>query len=114
MDVAGETRAQSEEAKRSQWRLVITEIKPVSSQLLDDKLVKRLVIIQRADDIITICPGPGESLLLEKHISLVVGVAGDVEPVACPMLAVARGFQQPINFGFRIIKFRFLLRRQPS
>ncbi|SVB77585.1 uncharacterized protein METZ01_LOCUS230439, partial [marine metagenome] len=35
-------------------------------------------------------------------------------PVACPVLAVAWRFQQPIDSGLRILKFRFLLRRQTS
>ena len=114
VDVPRKPRAEREKAEGRQRRFIFAEVELVGGELLDDELVERLVVIQRTDNVVAIRPRPRESFFLKKNIALVVRVTRDIEPMARPMLAVAGGFQQPINFGFKIFKFKFLLRRQTS
>ena len=102
VNVAREPRAKCEKTKRSQRRLVVAVVQTVGGELLDDELVKRLVVIQRANDIIAIRPRPREGFFLEKNVALVVRVAGNIEPMPRPMLAVARRGEKFCQCGIRI------------
>src|ERR1051326_3964004 len=66
--------------------------KKIAGQLLDDELIVGQVAIERADD--PVAPAPGERAAGVLFIAVAVGVAGEVEPVAAPALAVGRRGQQ--------------------
>ncbi len=77
--------AQSKEAGRDDGRLVaVGEF--VARELLDDEAVKRLVLIERADHPVAIFPRMGLGLI--SLVAAGLGVAGHVEPVTSPALAV--------------------------
>ena len=93
----------------------------VAGDLFLQKPVVRLVGIERADDVIAVPPDvrPHAILVLSP---LRIRVAGRVEPVPRPPLAVPRRIQQPINQPLPRSRFcvgkKFVLllnrRRQPS
>ena len=62
----------------------------VGGELFVDETVERLVLIERANDIITI--GVGERanpiVAVHQHSILGVGVSSDIQPVAAPPFAV--------------------------
>ena len=60
----------------------------VAGELLDDEAVVRLVGVERADDVVAVPPGVGPGLV--ELVAVGVGVAGQVEPVPAPALAVVR------------------------
>ena len=115
MDVAGKPRPEREKTQRGQRRFILTEIELVGGELLNNELGKRLVLIQRADNVVAIRPRPREFLFLKKNVALVVRVTRDIEPMPRPMLAIARRFQQPVHpFGMRNAKFRIRFWWQPG
>ena len=67
----------------------------IPGKLLLNKLVVRLVLIERADHVIAVAIGIGPELIALKAIR--VGVADDVQPVPSPSLAVMRAGKQPID-----------------
>ena len=71
----------------------------VARQLLADEPVERLVGVERADHVIAVPVGvlPHRVLLV---VSLRVGVARDVEPVAAPPLAVVGGGEEAVDQSF--------------
>src|SRR5579885_2644567 len=86
-DVVGvvhEAPAQRQEAQRGQRAPVLPQGQPVGGELLDEELVVGQVVVEGADDVVAIGPGPGELSLLEEDIALGVGEAGHVEPVPAP------------------------------
>jgi len=68
----------------------------VAGQLLGDELVEGPVVVEGADDVVAIAPGP-RALGIGLDSAVGVGVAGDVEPVAPPALTVGRRGQQPVH-----------------
>ena len=59
-----------------------------------DKTVKRLVVIERGDDVIAIAPSVlGEDVVRRANL---VGVSNKVQPVPCPPLAKCARCQQAI------------------
>ena len=113
MDVAGKPRAQREEAQGRERGLVILQIQLIGGELLDDEPVKWLILVERANDVIAIGPGPRKRFLLEKNIALVVRIAGDIQPVTRPVLAVLRRVKELIDqFGMRNPRLGFEAGRQ--
>ena len=60
----------------------------VAGELLEDEAVERLVGVEGADDVVAIAPGVGPRFV--ELVAVGVGVAGEVEPVPAPALAVVR------------------------
>jgi hypothetical protein len=94
-----EALADGDEAERGETRVVLGEVgQAVGRELLDDELVVRLVGVEGVDDVIAV--GPGAVERLDGAVALQplgVGVAGGVEPVAGPALAVMRRGEQPVD-----------------
>ena len=67
----------------------------VAGELLEDELVVRLVGVERGDDVVAVAPGVAVGDVLVQAVG--VGVAGHVEPVPAPALAVARRGEQPVD-----------------
>ncbi len=92
--------ADGEKAKRGQVAVVVGPYaREVGRELRRDKTVERQVFVERADDPIAIRVGVGILAVdgAAKRGPLTVGIAGHVEPVAAPPLAVPRAFQQAID-----------------
>ena len=66
----------------------------IAGKLFDRELVERQVPIERLDHPLAI--GPDLAEIIEVN-AVRVGVAGDVEPVAAPVLAPLRRFQKMID-----------------
>ena len=62
----------------------------VGGDLLDDEPVVGQVVVERADDLVAVGVRVRVAALLLEDVALGVGVAGDVEPVPAPALAVVR------------------------
>ena len=93
-----------EEAECGEARIVGRDARDaIGSELLDDELVVRLIVVQRVDDVIAIGPSVGETVVLEKAVALVdleaagIGVAGGIEPVAGPAFAVVGRGEEAID-----------------
>ena len=74
----------------------------VAGELLFDELVERLVPIEGLDEVIAIAP----SVFREDFVGGAdhVGVAGEIEPVAGPALAVGRRSEQAVDdFGVGVV-----------
>ena len=67
----------------------------VSRQLFAEESVVRLVLIERADDVIAIAPGVGAVEIMFEAVG--VGIAGNVEPVTSPALAVLGRTEQAVD-----------------
>ena len=96
--VAKKTTAEREEAHRGERRFVVAERELVGGELLHEKLVERLVVVERADDVVAIRVGKRKAALGIAHeVALRVGVARDIEPEAAPAFAVARRGEKTIH-----------------
>ena len=60
----------------------------VAGELLEDEAVVRLVGVEGADDVVAVAPGVGPRFV--ELVAVGLGVAGEVEPVPAPALAVVR------------------------
>ena len=69
----------------------------VACDLLDGELVKRQIVIHRADHPVAIPPGIGTSTIL--FITIRVGIACSIQPVAAPALAVVGARKSSIHHG---------------
>ena len=67
----------------------------VARDLLLHKAVVGLVFVERFDDVIAVAPGVGAGLVALEAFAF--GVAGEIEPVACPAFAVMRRGEQAID-----------------
>ena len=76
-------------------RLVGHVIQLVARDLLAQELGVRLVLVERVDDVVAVAPGVYSDVVLLETVG--VGVAGDVEPVAAPALAVMRRVEQLLD-----------------
>ena len=99
-----EALADGKEAERGETRIVRGDAgDAVGSELLDDELVVRLIVVQRVDDVIAIGPSVGETVILEEAVTLVdleaagIGVAGGIEPVASPAFTVVGRGEEAID-----------------
>ncbi len=61
----------------------------VARQLLADELIERFVGVERANDIVAIAIGQ-RPIGIGEEVAVGVGIAGRVEPILAPALAVAR------------------------
>ena len=68
----------------------------IACQLLLDKTVQRLVLVERADDVVPIAPGEG-AVAVGVEVAVGVRVTGSVKPVLAPALAVARRSEKPFD-----------------
>src|SRR5437899_3256883 len=71
----------------------------VRRELLDNEETVRPVLVETADDIITIRPGVRKILIfpLATDLPFRVAIAGYVQPVASPPFTVLRRRQQPLD-----------------
>ena len=67
----------------------------VAGDLFLDEAVVGLVGVEGLDDVVAIAPGVGARLVGLEAVGL--GVAGEVEPVAAPALAVVRRGEQAVD-----------------
>ena len=76
----------------------------VSGDLLHDELVVRLVFVEGTNDVVAVAPCVG-ALVVVRHAAG-VGIAGDIEPVLRPALAVMRGREEAggelVDGGLRV------------
>ena len=85
----------------------------VARHLLDREPIEGHVRVERMDDPVAITPGVRPQGVTAKTVA--VGVAGEVEPVATPLLAVVGRLEQPVeqvavSAGARIVSRRHRLR----
>ena len=99
--LVGETLAHGEEAERRQRRRALRVRQFVRGDLLDDELVVRLVVVERADDVVAIRPRVGIAVAVariqQRDLPRGVRVARGVEPVPAPAFAEMRRAQQAIH-----------------
>ena len=69
----------------------------IGGELLHDELVVAQVGIERRDHVVAVGVGKRIAPILGEHIALRVGVAGHVEPVPAPALAVAGRREQAVD-----------------
>ena len=91
--------AQGQEPHRGQPPGLVLGRDRVGGELLVDEPIEAEVLVERPDDVIAIGVGERADPVVAEHQHAVlgVGVAGDVEPVAAPPLAVMRRSQQAID-----------------
>ena len=71
----------------------------VAGELFAEEAVVGLVGIEGADHVIAVAPGVGFGIV--AFVTVALGEAHEVEPVAAPLLAVSRGFEQTVDDGFK-------------
>ena len=67
----------------------------VARELFEDELVVGLVAVEGGDDVVAVAPGVAVGDVLVEAVG--VGVAGQVEPVPAPALAVLGRGEQPLD-----------------
>ena len=67
----------------------------VAGELFGEKLVVGLVVVEGGDDVVAVAPGVRAVGVLTVSVGL--GVADEVEPVAAPALAVGGAFEQAVD-----------------
>ena len=77
------------------FRFVSGRLQQVAGDLFPDKLVVRLILVERIDDVVAVAERVDVREVFVEAIT--VGIAGDVEPVASPFFAVMRRGQQPVD-----------------
>ena len=94
-----ETLPDGDEAEGREARIILGQVRQaVGGELLDDELVVRLIGVESVDDVVSIGPGGVEGL--DRAVTLQalgVGVAGGIEPVASPALAVVGRSEQTVD-----------------
>ena len=98
VDLVEVVRAEREESRRN---LVVHSLlgapvrQQVARDLLTYELVERLVVVERADDVVAVPPCDRERKVpCPAHR---VGIAHDIQPVPAPALAEPVGFEQPVH-----------------
>ncbi len=86
---------------QSRDRLRIVGIDHVAGNLLAQKLIEWLVMIERIDDVVAISPGMGAFLVAFEAVC--IGIMDHVEPVAAPTLAIVGRCQKSIDDFFKRI-----------
>ena len=71
----------------------------ITGELLPDKLIDRLVGVQRADYVVAIAVSVSAWFVF-GGVAFTVGIAGGVQPMTAPAFAVVRRRQQPIDKTF--------------
>ena len=76
--------------------LIVDEL--VAGELFEEEAVDGLVRVEGLDDVVAVLP---EGLALGvTGVAASVAVAGDIEPVAAPMFAVAEAGEEAVDDGF--------------
>ena len=70
-------------------------VERIAGQLFFDEAGVGLVVVEGADDIVAIGPSVGAELVF--IVAVGVAVVDDVEPVAAPAFAIARGGQEAVG-----------------
>ncbi len=83
-----------QKARRDQ-AFVADLLELVTRNLLFQKQVIRLVLVEGADYIVAVAPGVGPVEIVLKSVG--IGVASYVQPVASPALAIMRRRQQAVD-----------------
>src|SRR5205807_10144992 len=89
--IAADTQAHITAANQ---RVEILHRHQVTSDLLNRKLIKGLIAVERADHIITV--GPDVAIIVEME-TITIGVARVVEPVACALFPESRLSKQSVD-----------------
>ncbi len=97
VDIVEKAPAKREEPQRRQRPLVAPQRQAVGSELLQDELVVRQIIIEGADYVIAIGVSVRVPPLLREQVALGIGVTGHIEPVPAPALSVVRRGQQALD-----------------
>ena len=97
VDVVDEVAANGDEAEGGEMPVPLRRGELVGRQLGDDKLVVGEVFVEGPDDPVAVGVAPGMRLFLEEDVALVVGVAGQVEPMASPAFAIVGRLQQLLD-----------------
>ena len=71
----------------------------VARDLLQQKAVVGLVVVEGSDDVVPVAVGMGPQIV-GMDLSFRVGVPGGIQPVAAPAFPVVRGIQQPVDQPF--------------
>src|SRR5205823_646681 len=79
---------------RGEQRLVVAGIDLIAGDLLLNEAVIRLVVIERAYDVVAVAPGMGT--LGVGLVAVGIGVADQVEPAQRPALPIVRGGEQTV------------------
>ena len=95
--VVEESAADGEETHRRQGAGVGPQVELVGGNLLEQEPVEGEVGVERPDHVVAVGVGEGVSSLFREDVALGVGIAGHVEPVPSPPLAVERRGQQPVD-----------------
>ena len=74
----------------------------VACDLFFKKQVVRLVLVEGADHIVAIAPSIGPVEIVLEAVG--IGVAGDVQPVTSPALAIVGRRQQPVDHALPAIR----------
>ena len=67
----------------------------VAGELLKRKAIKRRVVVEGPDDVVTVAPGMGLVAVALEGVGL--GIAHQIEPVPPPLLAVVGRGEEPVN-----------------
>jgi len=99
VNIVVEHPAERQKPERGQARRVHSRLDKISGELLLDKAIKRHILVEGANDVVAKCIGerPHPIVAVHEHAIFGVGVAGNVEPMPAPALAVPRRSQQPID-----------------
>src|SRR5439155_15581534 len=89
--------AESEESQRRQRPLVVFQFQPIRGDLLNQELIVRQIVIERADDPVAISVGERVSPLFLENVSLRIRIASYIEPVSSLALAIMRRRKQSID-----------------
>ena len=89
--------ADRQESKPAERLRVGGGVELIGGDLLLNEAVERLVCIERLHDIVTVGPGIRHRVFVAAVGAAVVGIAGHVEPVPPPSLAIPRIGQQPVE-----------------
>jgi len=73
----------------------IVWIKLIARQLFANEARIGLVGIEGGNDIVAVAPGVGADLIV--FVAVAVGIAGEIEPMPPPTLAIVRRGQQPVD-----------------
>ena len=92
-----EAPADGQETQSGQRPVVAAARELIGRDLLDEELVVTEVGVERGDHVIAVGVGVGVAAILREDVTLGVGVAGDVEPVPAPTLAIPWRSQQTID-----------------
>ena len=116
-------RTDRQKAKRGQ-RLGVIRVEQISGELLNDELIERQVFVEGADDVVAVSVGERVLRFAGIDVAFGVGVAGDVEPVTPPALAVRGRCKQTLNStrqrarqvggGFRLERHHLVVRRRQA